>query len=99
MNIPHLGSNWKSSVQGFLSFAVITLLTLQGYLAVMAPSPTLNKVLLGVNIAIGLAKAWIGLLQTDAGTVPAYVPGKGIENVPSHELPDSPTAVPVVKQP
>lgn len=97
MTFPHLGSNWKSTAQGFLSFTVITLLTVQGYLAVMAPSPILNKILLGVNISIGLAKAYIGLLTTDAGTVAAIVPGKGVETVPSHEIPDSPAAVPIVK--
>lgn len=39
---------------------------------------------------------WGTFFQKDAGKTPAYVPGKGIQNVPSHEIPDSPDAIPVI---
>jgi hypothetical protein len=42
---------------------------------------------------------WGTFFQKDAGRTPAYVPGIGVQNVPSHEIPDNPAAVPVTKPP
>lgn len=98
ISVPHLPSNWKSTVQGFLSLAVIVGLSLQGSLAALAPSPQTIKVLTYLNIGIGVAKAVLGVFQHDAGTTTALVPGQsGVQVVPAHEVPNDPDAIPVAK--
>lgn len=42
---------------------------------------------------------WGTFFQKDAGHTPAFVPGVGVQNVPSHEIPDNPAAVPASQSP
>jgi hypothetical protein len=91
-------AHWKTSAQSFLSFFIVTAITIQGALSVyIKPSPLQLKIGIGINISLALAKVWIGLLQKDPGSVPAIVPGQGVQVVAAHEVPDNPAAVPVVK--
>ena len=78
-------ANWKTTAQGLLSLAVVLVIAYTA-LPQGAKWPA---------IAIALLKAAISFLQKDAGTTPAYVPGEGVQNVPSHEIPNNPAAKPV----
>lgn len=96
-----LGPNWKSTVAGVLSFLITTLTTVTVFLGanvVMNPnSPKIYLyVTLGLNLALALCRAWVGLLTKDAGTTPAQLPGSTeVIPVASHEIPDNPAATPV----
>lgn len=95
-------TNWKTSLAGFLSFVSMTLITVTGFMGANDVNTegvlqTHTKYVAYANIAVALCRVWIGLLQHDAGTQTALVPGKGVQSVPSHEIPDSPNAIPVIK--
>lgn len=95
-------THWKTTAAGILSFFITTLTLLTGYLG----STDLNntgsihtpaKVVFGFNIALALCRAWVGMLQKDAGTTLANVPGQPAPMAePSHETPDNPKAKPVI---
>jgi len=85
--------NWRTSLSGFLSFVIAT-----GAVFTALPPAWLNpKYSAGLTIAVGLAKAWVGMISKDAGSVEAVVPGKGVQVVTSHEVPDDPAAEAVQK--
>lgn len=98
----HILLNWKSSLAGVLSFLIMALTTIVGFMGASDVGGggglhTSTKVLAYCNLALALCRGAVGLIQTDAGTVAAVVPGQGIQAVPSHETPDSPVAKAVVK--
>jgi hypothetical protein len=86
-------THWKSSAQGILLLIVATcnVLTQSGVLSVDT-----TKI---VTLIGSLAFAYIALISKDSGVQVASVAGGPPEAVPSHELPDDPTAkaVPAVK--
>ena len=96
LSVPHIPSNLKTTLQGILSLLVIVGLSLQSSLLAMAPSAQTQKTLTIINVSLGIAKAVLGFFQQDAGTTVALVPGVGVQTVPSHEVPDSPAAIPVI---
>jgi len=87
-----LFKNWKTTANGFLSLFITTGITLQ-----VLNSPLFGpKFNMGLVVAMAVARAWVGLLQKDAGTTLAIVPGElGVQSVPSHETPDNIAAQPV----
>jgi hypothetical protein len=101
-------SHWKTTANGVLFFLISTLSFVQTFLGVSdvtQPGASVSFhsihaatwVVTAVNLALGLCRVWIGLLQQDAGSQLAYVPGKSEpEVVDSHENPNNPRAVPVV---
>ena len=87
----HILTNWRTSLSGFLSFIIAT-----GAVFTAMPPNWLNpKYSAGLTIAVGLAKAWVGMISKDAGTTEAIVPGQGVKVVESHETPNDPNAIPV----
>jgi hypothetical protein len=95
-------THWKTTTAGILSFVVNSLTLLTGYLGTSDINNTgtihvSTKVALGLTITLALCRAWVGLLQKDAGTTPATLPGSSQPvAVPSHETPDDPKAVPTI---
>jgi hypothetical protein len=99
--------NWKTTAVGILGFLIATLTILDGFLGVSdvktggAKATVLGSVHLhtwipvGVTITLALCRAWVGLLQQDAGVTPAVMPGGAIAQVASHEVPNDPSATPV----
>jgi hypothetical protein len=84
--------HWKSTVSGFLTLTLITTGILATLPQVIAYPKTLG-VVLGVQ---AVAKGWIAWISQDAGTTLAVTPASPTPvAVPSHEVPDNPTAVPV----
>ena len=74
--------DWKSSCAGILSFLVTTLTTLSAFLVAgnindgTASASSIHVstwVVVGINAALALCRAWIGLITTnaDAGAVAA----------------------------
>jgi hypothetical protein len=98
-------AHWKTSVQGILSFLSVTATAVAGWLVlqiVLDPAwkgKTSYVYVAGASsLVAALCKAWLGLFQKDAGTVPATLPGvPGVQQVPAHEIPDDPAAKPVIK--
>ena len=88
-------NNWKTTAAGLLS----------GYLAIVGPvtaylattsNPKATQICGALTLAGVIARAWLGMIQKDAGTTPALVPGSATPQlVPSHEVPDSASAIPV----
>lgn len=77
-----LGKDWKSSASGILTFLVTTLTTLSAFLVAgnindsgtgASSIHVSTWVVVGVNAALALCRAWIGLITTnaDAGAVAA----------------------------
>lgn len=96
--------DWKSTAAGVLSFLVTTLTVVSGILGAgdvnnMGTLQTRTYITTGVLLALALCRAWIGLLQKDAGTVLAVTPASPIVpmQVPAHEIPNDPAAIPVTK--
>jgi hypothetical protein len=88
--IPHLATNWKSTVSSVLT---ATLATSAAFLTPPLNALVSPKVILYLGAAQIIGKIWIGLLQQDAGTTMAVVPGSSTpQAVPSHEVPDQPAA-------
>lgn len=87
-----LGPHWKTSLQGILS-TIIALSGSAAFVGQLNPKAAATLMTMG-----GLAKAALGVFQKDAGQQEAYVPGKGIETVASHESPNDPNAIPVVHE-
>lgn len=86
-------AHWKSTASGILT---TTLATSAAFLAPPLNSLVPPKTVLWIGAAQVIGKIWISAITKDAGTVPAIVPGKdGIQQVPAHELPDDPNAIPV----
>lgn len=92
------GVNWKSSVSGLLTFALVTLGAVSAWLASLpATSHIAAWVTSGIGLLTGLAKVWLSFVTVDAGTTLAKVPGIAEpQPVDSHETPDNPKAKPVV---
>jgi hypothetical protein len=93
------GPNWKTTFSSLCSFLMITGVFISGYLqTVVHPAPWEVRVSTACTFAVALLKVWIGFLMYDAGSVQAIVPGSSTpQSVPSHEVPDSPTARPIPK--
>ena len=90
LSLPHLASNWKSTVSSILT---ATLATSAAFLAPPLNTLVSAKVILYIGAAQIIGKIWIGLIQQDAGTTLAVVPGNPEpQTVPSHEIPDQPAA-------
>ena len=88
---------WKSTVSSLLTS---TLATSAAFLAPPLNALVSAKVILWCGAFQILGKIWIGLITNDAGTTLATVPGKSEPvSVPSHEVPDDPTAKPVTPKP
>lgn len=80
--------NWKSTVSGLLTVGLTTTAALLAYPPVMA-NP--KWVVIGGGIQVVL-KIWVSILQQDAGTTVAQVPGEATPQVvPSHEVPNDPS--------
>jgi hypothetical protein len=85
-------THWKSTASSVLT---VTLATSTALLTVPAVQNHVKAVgwIMGAQ---ALAKVWIGLIQEDAGTTLATIPGKDAPvAVASHEIPDNPAAEPV----
>jgi hypothetical protein len=85
-------TNWKSTLSGLLT---VTLATSTALLTIPAVQNHVKAVgwLMGVQAVV---KVWVSLIQVDAGTALAKVPGESEPvAVPSHEVPDNPSAKPV----
>lgn len=90
INLPHLKSNWKSTASSILT---ATLATSAAFLAPPLNTLVSAKVILYIGAAQIIGKIWIGLIQQDAGTTLAVVPGNPEpQTVPSHEIPDQSAA-------
>lgn len=68
-------TNWKTTVNGILSFLIATLTTLIAFQVPAALlTPGADKTLLYAttfaNLVVALCRVWVGMLQTDAQTVP-----------------------------
>jgi hypothetical protein len=65
--------NWKTTVEGVLSFLITTLTVIAGFQVPAALQPQNNKVALyiqaGVILALALCNAWIRLIQNDGKSV------------------------------
>ena len=100
--IKWFGPNWKSSVGGILSFVFVTLSAVSAWLATL-PSGTHKAAWItsGISLLSGLCRVWIALITIDAGTTQALTPQSPFVPVPvpSHEVPDSPAAIPAPKVP
>lgn len=82
--LTNLRAHWKSTVNGFLGLFITVGLALQ-----LLNSPLIStKVNLGITLGLAVARAIIGYIQKDAGTVVADVAGKGPVPVASHEVPN-----------
>jgi hypothetical protein len=91
-------TNWKTTVAGLLSAFVGTIGPVTAYLAT-TNNPKATEVCGALTCAGAVARIWIGLIQNDAGTTLAVVPGSpSPQLVPSHETPDNPAATPVKEQ-
>jgi hypothetical protein len=88
--IQHAFVNWKSTVSGLLSFVIAT-----GAVITAIPNHIVSSKVSGIaTIAVGLAKAWVGLIATDAGVVAAITRDGGAPvAMPSTEVPLQPGAV------
>ena len=102
-------AHWKTTANGILAFLITTLTILSGFLGTgdltQAGNGSIGSihvstwVATGITVALALCRAWIGLLQQDAGSQLAKVPGAPeAAVVPSHETPDDPNAVVVVQK-
>ncbi len=96
-----LMANWKTTANGMLAFAIATLTTLSGLMGATDISGggglhANTKWVIGVNMSLALCRAWVGLLQQDAGKQLAKLPDGQLANVPAHENPDDPANTPVV---
>lgn len=97
-----MGSNWKSTAAGVLSFLITTLTVVSGFLGAndvgnTSSLHTHTYVVVGVTLSLALCRAWVGWLQKDAGTTLAVTPQSPIVpvQVPAHEVPNDPAATPV----
>lgn len=94
--LQHALINWKSSLSGFLSFVIAT-----GAVITAVPNHIISQKWSGIaTVAVGMAKAWLGLIATDAGVV-AAIPADGGSPVavPSTELPLDASATVVTQEP
>jgi hypothetical protein len=79
-----------TTLNGYLSAGIYVCL---GLLAIPSIPQKYSAVIGGVLVVLRVVS---GHLQNDAGSTPALVPGvAGVQQVPSHEIPDNPAAVPV----
>jgi hypothetical protein len=86
----HLLQNWKTTAQSLLS-GLIGLSAVAPALSFLTPKQAGCLVSAGV-----VAKVILGVFQKDAGSTLAVEPGDPTPQiVPSHEIPNSPTAVPI----
>jgi len=93
-----LPKDWKSTAAGLLSGYLAIVGPVTAYLAT-TPNPTGTKIAGAMTLAGVIARAWLGVIQKDAGSTPAIVPGSPVvQQVPSHETPDQPGAIPVTKE-
>lgn len=99
----HAIDNWKTTLSGFLSFALGTLGVVNTYLVVGDAAAgngihVSTKVVTGIALATALGKFWVGWLQKDAGqTLAIPADGGPAKEVPAHGIPDDPNATPIVK--
>jgi hypothetical protein len=68
-------ANWKTTANGILSFLITTLTTLTAFqipAAMLNPEQThyLLWFTIGANLVVALCRVWVGMIQTDAKTVP-----------------------------
>lgn len=87
-----LAANWKTTLQGLLT-GLIGLSAVAPALSFLPPKQA------GILVSSGvIAKVILGVFQKDAGTTLAVTPASPATPipVPSHEVPDSPSATPVV---
>jgi hypothetical protein len=79
----------KTSLNGAIAFFIAAV-----PLATVYPGLHIPATLMAwLSFAAGLGRLWVGLTQVDSGTVPAVLPGNPTPVlVPSHEVPDNPTA-------
>ncbi len=88
-----LFSSWKTTANGILGLFITV-----GAVLLATNTPILNQRLTAeLTVAMAVARAVVGMLQKDAGTTVAVVPGGIPKLVDSHETPNDPAAVPVAK--
>ena len=80
-------THWKSTANGVLIFVIVTCGVLAGDNILPAKWAGI------VALIMALARAYVGIISMDAGTVLAKVPGIAEpQAVASHEIPDDPKA-------
>ncbi len=88
--------HWKTTTNGLLAFFITTGLVVVGFTAAI-PGAEAAKITSGITLFLALCRAWVGLIQKDAGTTLAKVPGIAQpQAVPAHSVPDDPRAKPVI---
>lgn len=87
MNLSNITVHWKSSLSGILTVSLTTTATLLALPQIQTlVSP---KVLLWIGAFQAVGKVWVSLIQQDAGTTIAVVPGNPEpQAVASHEIPN-----------
>jgi len=89
--------DWKTTAAGILSAFIGTVGPVTAYLAT-TPNPNATKICGGLTLAAAIARIWLGLIQKDAGSQLALVPGSATPvDVPAHQTPDDPAAIPIHK--
>lgn len=85
----NLLKNWKTTVQGILT-AVISLSLIAPQLSFLTLKQAATLVSLGA-----IAKVVLGFFQQDAGTTEAITKSGEVKQVPSHEVPNDPSSLPI----
>jgi hypothetical protein len=82
----------KTTLNGYLTVGLIVcgLLTRAPHVPIWLSS--------GAGTVLGILRIINGHLQQDAGSQPAFILGQlGVQDMPSHEIPNNPAAIPVTK--
>lgn len=88
----NLTVHWKTTTNGFLILVIVTCGVLAGQNVLSSKAASI------VALISALARAYVGIISMDAGTVLAKVPGNPLpQPVPSTEVPLDPKAK-VVKE-
>jgi hypothetical protein len=79
----------KTSLNGAIAFFIAAVPLATAYPGLHIPA----TLMAWLSFVAGLGRLWVGLAQTDSGSVPATLPGNPTPIlVPSHEVPDDPKA-------
>jgi hypothetical protein len=91
--------NWKTTAAGILSFVLATTGPLTAYFALIhSPTSWQAQVPGALTLIAGLCRSWVGIISKDAGTEQVLLPGDSQpQTVPSHEVPDNPSAQVITK--
>jgi hypothetical protein len=84
-------TGWKTTANGLLALGITIILALQASGAAVMSTKTAAY----LSIGLAVCRAMVGLIEQDAGKVPAITPEGKVTSVDSHETPDDPANVPV----